>query len=86
MSDPTNNNSEDVFNQLNASLRSAQTCLEVFADNGKYPTFCQSQKNPEIAAVTDKLLTQFERLRGSAQNYLTPSYSTENTKKSRHTP
>lgn len=77
-------NGEDLLTQLTASLKSVQTCLEVFADHPHYQKFCQAQKNPEIAAINDKLLRQFNTLRTTTENHLTPSYGVKQSSKSQN--
>jgi hypothetical protein len=84
MSNTTNNNNEDLLTQLTASLKSVQTCLEVFADHPHYQKFCQAQKSTEIAAINDKLLQQFNTLRATTQNHLTPSYGVKQSSNKSH--
>lgn len=81
MSNPSNKPSgDDLLIHLTASLKSVQTCLQVFADHPQYDKFCQSQKSPEMAAINSRLLQQFDKIRNAAQSHLTPSYDVNKLK------
>lgn len=83
-----NNNADDLLNHLTATLKSVQTCLTVFGDNARYSRICESQaqKGNGIGQTPTTLLRQFETLRETATQFLTPSYLAEDTKKTRHSP
>ncbi|MGE3318836.1 MAG: hypothetical protein AB7I18_06030 [Candidatus Berkiella sp.] len=83
-----NQNAEDLLNQLTATLKSVQTCLTVFGDNPRYSRICdaQTQKGNGMAQTPTTLLTQFEAMRDTTSQFLTPSYIAENSVRTRQTP